>query len=346
MTLRSTLFAASCLIGAALGVAPAHAQTGPAAGSSAEPAAVHLDSASIWTLQGENASISSAKLTDRYYTNGLRLGWSSGVGAVPDFLQRAGRALWFDGDQRIAVDLTQQIYTPANTKAAASPAGDRPYAGVLMANFTLMQDTPDHRSSMTFGIGMVGPAALGEEVQNGFHDLISQGHNNGWGSQIHNEPLFQITSERTWRLKTGQVGGLDTEILPSLTGSVGNLRVYAQTGVVFRFGQGLDGDFGAPRLRPGLSGGTAYTQTRPFAWYVFAGADGRVVGRDITLDGNDFQNSAHVKSQLLVGELQFGFAVLWHGVRVSYTHVLQSDEFHHQSGGLHQFGSLAASVKF
>jgi hypothetical protein len=340
MTLRLSLFAASLLAIATFG--PAHAQTAPAG----TPAEVHLDSASIWTLQGENASISSASLTDRYYTNGLRLGWTSGVGQVPQFLQRAGRALWFDGDQRIAIDITQQIYTPANTKATVPPAGDRPYAGVLMANFTLLQDTPDHRSSMTFGIGMVGPAALGEEVQNGFHDLIGQGRNNGWGAQLHNEPVFQITSERTWRLRTGQVGPVDTEILPSLTGAVGTLRVYAQTGVVFRFGQGLDGDFGAPRLRPGLTGGTAYTQTRPFAWYVFAGADGRIVGHDLTLDGNTFESSPHVKSELLVGELQFGFAVLWHGVRVSYTHVLQTDEFHHQTGGLHQFGSLAASVKF
>lgn len=315
----------------------AQAQSAPAAGA---------DPHSIWTLQGENASISSAKLTDRYYTNGLRISWTSGTDGVPDFLQRAGRALWFDGTQRIAIGVTQQIYTPADTSTPASLPRDRPYAGVLMANFTLMQDTPDHRSSMTLGLGMVGPAALGEEVQNGFHDLIGQRHNMGWGSQIHNEPLIQITSERVWRLRTGTVGGLETEALPSLTASVGNLRVYGQTGVIFRIGQGLDGDFGAPRIRPGMTGGDAYVQTRPFAWYVFAGADGQVVAHDITLDGNTWQNSASVKRKLFVGELEFGFAVIWHGVRLSYTHVLQTAQFSGQKDGLHQFGSLAASVRF
>jgi hypothetical protein len=33
------------------------------------------DTASIWTLQGENASISAGTPTDRMYVNGLDLGW-------------------------------------------------------------------------------------------------------------------------------------------------------------------------------------------------------------------------------------------------------------------------------
>jgi hypothetical protein len=40
------------------------------------PGGLAPDPVSIWTLQDENASISSAKLTDRYYVNGLRLGWT------------------------------------------------------------------------------------------------------------------------------------------------------------------------------------------------------------------------------------------------------------------------------
>ncbi|MBN8888727.1 MAG: hypothetical protein BGP12_14030 [Rhodospirillales bacterium 70-18] len=304
------------------------------------------DKTSIWTLQGENASISTAKLTDRFYTNGVRVGWTSGVGEVPDFLQRMGRALWFGGDQRISFDLTQQIYTPANTSTAASLPGDRPYAGVLMANFSLMQDTPTTRSSMTLGLGVVGPAALGEEVQNNFHDLIGQKRINGWSSQLHNEPLLQITSERVWRVKTGHVAGLETEALPSLTAAVGNLRVYGQTGVVFRIGEGLESDFGPARLRPGLTGGDAYTPTRPFAWYIFAGAGGQAVAHDITLDGNTWRTSPNVKRELFVGEVQAGFAIMYHGVRLTYTHVIQTEQYHHQPGGLHQFGSLAASVRF
>ena len=79
---------------------------------------------------------------------------------------------------------------------------------------------------------------------------------------------------------------------------LGDLRDYLQTGVTFRFGQGLDSDFGVPRVRPGLSGGDAFTPTRPFAWYVFAGADGQAVGYDMLLQSSPFRGGPHVSTGL------------------------------------------------
>jgi len=35
-----------------------------------------------------------------------------------------------------------------------------------------------------------------------------------------------------------------------------------------------------------------------------------------------------------------------HGVRLTYIHRFQTQEFRRQSGGLHQTGSLALSVRF
>src|ERR1700757_3631062 len=69
----------------------------PAVAARAQPAA---DPLSIWTLQDENASISAGHPTDRYYVNGLRLGWTSPTGFVPDFLVDLGHALWGGGQQR------------------------------------------------------------------------------------------------------------------------------------------------------------------------------------------------------------------------------------------------------
>jgi lipid A 3-O-deacylase len=334
---RAARVAYGLLLAVLLAPLPAPAQT---------PGKPPADPASIWTLQDENASISSAGLTDRYYTNGLRLGWTSGTDAVPDALARLGQSLWGDGQARISFDLTQQIYTPANTAARLPPPGDRPYAGLLLGNFGLMQDTASTRSVVGFSLGMLGPAALGQQVQNGFHDLIGQGHTNGWNSQLKNEPVFQFISERTWRLNTGGIGALETEALPDLTVGLGTLRVYAQTGVTLRIGQGLDADFGAARLRPGQTGGDAFVRTRAFGWYVFAGADGQAVAHDVTLDGNTWVRSNGVQRQPYVGELQGGIALLAFGTRLTYTHVLQTQEFRHQKGGLHQFGSLALSMRF
>lgn len=315
----------------------------PAVAAQAQPAA---DTASIWTLQDENASISAGKPTDRLYVNGLRLGWTSPTTVVPDFLADLGRTLWGSGQQRIAFDLAQQIYTPIGTTAIIPDPHDRPYAGVLLGNFSLMNDSDDTRSVLTLSLGVVGPASGAEQLQNGFHGLIGQSGTKGWGSQIENTPAVELLHEQTWRLPLGTLAGLETDALPSLTVGLGDLRDYLQTGVTFRFGQGLNSDFGVPRLRPGLSGGDAFVPTRPFAWYVFAGADGQAVAYDLLLQSTPFRSGPHVSPVWDVAEMQGGFAVMAYGMRLTFAYVAQTQEFNGQSGGLHQFGSASLSIRF
>jgi lipid A 3-O-deacylase len=334
---RASLGATTALaLGAAIGLAtPARA-------------APQQDTANIITLQVENDAASTLKGTsDKNYTSGLRLGWTSGTNQVPGFLQGVGRALWGDGVQRISLDISQQIYTPQNTQISPPDPHDRPYAGYLAATGSLIQDSDDWRSILALSVGVIGPAALGREVQNGFHDIIGDTENKGWHYQLPNEPAFEIYSQRTWRIPITSVGPLQIDALPELTLGLGIVRDYVQTGGVFRIGQGLNSDFGAARILPGISGQDAYTPTQPLAWYFFAGADGQAVAHDEFLDGTTFGSSnAHVSKKWYVGEFEAGVGVIWHGVRVTYTQTWQTEEFHGQKGGLFNFGSLAASVRF
>ena len=95
------------------------------AGRLAEAQSAPADTASIFSIQGENSSISSAKVTDRFYTNGIHLGYQSAEDAYPS-LAGIGRSLWGEGHQRIAIDISQQIYTPFDTASKIPPLGDRP----------------------------------------------------------------------------------------------------------------------------------------------------------------------------------------------------------------------------
>ena len=144
----------------------------------------------------------------------------------------------------------------------------------------------------------------------------------------------------------GTVAGVETDALPALTVGVGDLRDYVQAGVTFRFGQGLNSDFGVPRLRPGLSGGDAFIPTRPFAWYVFAGVDGQAVAYDLLLQSSRSAAARTCPSVWDVAEMQGGFAVMAYGMRLTFAYVAQTQEFKGQSGGLHQFGSASISFRF
>ena len=89
------------------------------------------DNAMIITIQDENASLSTSPLTDRFYTNGLRLGWTGPTGQVPNFLHDIGDTLWGPSMQRISVDVTQQMYTPADTQASVPD----PHIGLMNVLF-------------------------------------------------------------------------------------------------------------------------------------------------------------------------------------------------------------------
>ena len=305
------------------------------------------DPGSTWTIQGENDSISTTPGgSDKYYTSGLRLGWTSGTDMVPAAAAALATAVWGDGTTRISVDVTQQIFTPSNTDRTRPNPRDRPVAAYLAGTFAVLQDTAHSRSTLAVSAGMIGPSALGREVQNGFHELIREHINKGWGGQIGDEPAVELLAERVWRVPLFHAGPIEVDTLPSLAAGVGTVRDYAQAGLVLRLGHGLGSDFGIPRIRPGSGGGDVFTVSSGLPWYVFAGADGQVVVRDAFLDGDLWRKSARVTRNPLLGEMSVGAAIIWHGVRLSYTQTWQTASFKGQRGGLFNFGSLTGSVRF
>lgn len=300
----------------------------------------------IWTLQDENASISTQSLTDRFYVNGFHLGWTSNPGAVPQGLAAWGHAVLGQGRQRVSISLTQKIFTPAATTLINPPVNDEPYAGSLLASFSLIQDTHRTRTIMGFDTGVFGRDAGAEIVQNTTHAIIGQGRTHGWAYQLPSEPAFDLFASRIWRLPLTSPGaGLEADALPQISAMAGTTEIYAEPGVVFRVGEGLGADFGAPLISPGPSGGDAYSARR-FAWYVFAGAGAKLVAHDEYLQGTLFQPSRSVQPYRVVGSVEAGVAVIWRGVRLTYTQVFQTERFHGQIGGIHEYGSFAASVRF
>ena len=327
-----------------VGIAATVALMAAGAPAQAEPP---QDPHGILTFQVDNDATSTRKgTTDEYYTSGLRLGYTTGTNAVPDFLARFGHTVWGDGVQRVSFDLSQSIFTPHNTQLDPPDPRDRPYAGWLRGSVQLLTDKDESRSVLGIGLGVVGSGALGRQVQNGFHSIIGDPETRGWSSQLPNEPTLQVMAGRTYRLPIARIGAFETDALPGVKVNVGNVFDYAEGGVMLRLGQGLDSDFGVPRIQPGFSGGDAYLPTRPFAWYVFAGGNARAVARNLLLDGNSFRESPSVGHRGLVGEAELGAAVMFKGVRVTYTQVFQTPEFGHQRSGVFNFGSLAASVRF
>jgi lipid A 3-O-deacylase len=83
-----------------------------------------------------------------------------------------------------------------------------------------------------------------------------------------------------------------------------------------------------------------------FSWYLFAGLHGQAVPPDLTFDGNTFVPGRRVSRLPLISEVVAGFALRFRGVRLTYSHFIETQQFRGQKGGLRQLGSLALSVRF
>jgi hypothetical protein len=305
------------------------------------------DTASIITIQVENDAVSTLKGTsDQYYTSGIRVGWTSGADVIAPITE-FGHAIWGGGTTRVSIDIDQSLFTPRDTQRDPPNPQDRPYAGELLADFGLIHDSATTRDLIALSLGVVGPSAQGEGLQNGFHSIIGDTANRGWHYQVQDQPAVNLLVQRTYRLPIAEIGPIETDILPAVTAAGGDVRDYVQIGGQARIGQGLTSDFGTARIEPGLNGSDAYTNTRPIAWYAFAGVDGQAVGYDVSLDGSTFRNTTPSVHRVWdVGEIEGGAAILLYGFRVSYTQTWQTQEFRGAKAGLFNFGSLTLSAKF
>jgi hypothetical protein len=82
-----------------------------------------------------------------------------------------------------------------------------------------------------------------------------------------------------------------------------------------------------------------------FSLYTFGAVSGRVVLRDIFLDGNTFTDSHSVDKEPLVADLCAGVCLVYGRFKVSYAQVVRTREFERQDEH-HTFGSLTLSVSY
>lgn len=291
---------------------------------------------------------SYARQTDRWYTAGNRFAWSSAEDRLPDplaALDRSLAGLFGAARGRWGLAFGQSLFTPEDKRRRDPDPRDRPYAGFLYGELSLDRRTATTLDRFSLTLGVVGPSALGRPTQDAIHSFIGDRPARGWHFQLQDEPVFNLAYDRIWRLPAVTLpGGVELDSLPAFTLAAGTVQTYAGLGTRIRIGQGLGADFGPARIRPSLGDAPAPIG-QGFGWYLFGGAGGRVVGRDIFLDGNTFRDSRSVDHRPFVGEAEFGAAVFWQNIRFSYTQVFRTKEFVGQRVGS-VFGAFALSLAF
>lgn len=308
---------------------------------------VRGDHHGTWSFTYENDLLAG---TDRYYTSGFQFAWRSSSYDPPAWLafltDRPSLIFPPGGTPRWGLAFGQNIFTPADTDRRNPDPLDRPYAGWLYGTINLTSYTAREYGSIELQVGVVGPSALGEQTQNNVHDFLNIDRAFGWNYQLKDEPGVNVILTRQWRFNSDPVwDDIAIGFVPTVMASLGNVQTYAGAGLMVRFGNELEADFGPPRMRPSVAGSAFYQPDGRWGWYVFGALEGRAVAQDIFLDGNTWRDSRSVEREPLVGDASAGVAIIMPFARLTIAYTARSREFETQRNSA-QYGSASLSFRF
>ncbi|MET0399071.1 MAG: lipid A deacylase LpxR family protein [Longimicrobiaceae bacterium] len=273
------------------------------------------------------------QLSDRSYTNGLR--YSTLLDGGPSWTHRSRRSrLWraallgkracppspAPGDRgcyrlRTGLAYGQNFYTPENLSARALIPEDRPYGGFIYVGRSFELSRGRKMYEIEYDLGLMGPLALGESVQKGWHQLVGATHPQGWDNQIPNAPAAMARFRRSQAIlslgeRSRGAGEPSTRSLDVVTMAqvvLGTPFTQGAAGATFRVGRNIPAGV-TPRIEPtvadllaiepGLERRQAWEQAslgirqqarrprdHPAPFYGFAAGRGVLVGHNALLQG-------------------------------------------------------------
>ncbi|CAN5716648.1 lipid A deacylase LpxR family protein [soil metagenome] len=291
--------------------------------------------------------------SDQAYSNGIKFSYVYAKDHVPFWAPRWFTDMNYMHDQiskakaNFGVALNHQIFTPNNTQIRTYIPNDRPYAAWLNLALSMQLKTPQRSQALELSLGVVGPWAQGEGVQNTFHKMIGAQEALGWENQIKNELAVQLSYQQRLRfVELRNKFGSYFDLIPFFGGGLGNVYVGAHTGLMARVGLNLPDDFGPARPSGGESDSFVSPNPAPddlkSSYFLFAGLRGNAVARNIFLDGNTFEPSHSSTKYPVNFETEVGVGIQFMPVSIIWRYVVRSPDFEENSG-FNSFASLGLS---
>jgi hypothetical protein len=287
--------------------------------------------------------------TDRCFTGGWKLGWVS-----KNLKNYRGNPLlkWLPfvnkpGFQHsISLAIGQNVFTPDDLSRDDLIQEDRPYAGFLFLALGIHSINSRRMDVLEINLGIIGLHSYAGQIQKFIHRLTNSPWPNGWHNQLKDELALEAIYERKWKLIQPQSkNGFGFDLIPHLGGGLGNVYIYANTGMQIRIGWNLPADFGTNLIRPGGDCSVSFRHRGRFGIHLFAAADGKALLRDIFLDGNSFQDSHRVDKRPFTMDISLGMGIRVGRFNFSYAYVFWTKRFKTETKE-HVFATLSLSYSY
>ena len=197
-----------------------------------------------------------------------------------------------------------------------------------------------------FNLGIIGPHSYAEQSQKFIHKLINGVRPEGWQHQLKDEVALGVIYERKWKFLYPQnQKGFGFDLIPQIGGGLGNIYIYSSAGMQIRFGWNLPKDFGASFIRPGGDCNLSFRRKGRFGIHMFCALDGKIILRNIFLDGNTLRDSHRVDKRPFTADLILGLGIRFGRFNFSYAYVFWTKKFKKETRE-QVFGALHFSYSY
>ena len=273
-------------------------------------------------------------MSDEYYSQGVNLEF------VAPSLQKFPLAWLLVKNKYLptltGIALEHQGFTPTNIITGEVLQNDRPYSSSLMLKtFSVVSNQhTNHRLATQLSLGVMGPWAMGKEIQIAIHEKINPDKvPKGWKNQVHNDIIinYQINYEHGLWIKRNFI----------ITAKGGAKAGTYNTGLTSSFAF-MGGLFDNPFQ-------FATTRDKNFQVYLYAEPQLNFVVFDATLQGGVFNNhNPYTLDRNEISRLVFqqnvGLVVKISDFILEYSQTVMTREF--KTGSPHSWGSIRIACAF
>ena len=289
---------------------------------------------------------------DSGYTNGLYLSFFDAgdtQSSLPENDFWVKPLMWSMPNHNIqgavnAYMVGQTMSTPSDITIEVPDENELPYAALLALTNSYVTVTPSRADRVSTTVGIVGPAALGEESQKFIHKIIGSDEPRGWDTQLENELVFQLSRATMWRTWESSSGNSDFLTNADLT--LGTIQSSFSTGLTLRYGRDLISSY-ATKLFDNSR--TTNPSAVDSGWYIYTSVQAGFVFNQIFTDGNTFRDSRSIDYDQEYISLATGFAYSWKNSSLTFafndSNLLQSGSTEEALKDLTQYGTITFALR-
>jgi lipid A 3-O-deacylase len=272
--------------------------------------------------------------TDYYYTQGITLEYvNPSLKKIP-----VSKILIRPAGTNIQDGITANLfgYTPTSIESNDILYGDRPFSSCLSFNFfAIASDSiKKQRISSAVSIGVIGPAAQGEEIQTGIHRWLKNILPKGWQYQIKNDIIlnYKLVYEKN-------IIDLNNAFLlnTAVEANIGTLNDKLSAGFNL-----MTGHFNNPYE-------TASKSKKKIEYYFYGQSRLHAIGYDASLQGGIFNHSSpYTIAARDVSRITFqadaGIVFNFRNAYLCYSQSYLTREF--STGLYHRWGGISIGCSF